>query len=167
MRAQLGLTQTRMAEELGVSVSYLNLIERNQRPVTAQFLLRLADAYNLDIRDLMSEGAEQSLAEVLEVMTDPLFIGLDVSRQELDGFVQGEPLMARALVKLYDAYRRLRLAPSTGRALPGAASTRRPGRWRMCATSSNAAATTSPRSTCWRKPSPRTSGCPATICSPA
>lgn len=119
MRAQIGLTQTRMAEELGVSVSYLNLIERNQRPVTAQFLLRLADTYTLDVRDLMSEGAEQSLAEVLEVMTDPLFLGLDISRQELDAFVQGEPVMARAMVKLYDAYRRVRLAPSTAESAAG------------------------------------------------
>ncbi len=32
LRQELGLTQSRMAEELGVSASYLNLIERKQRP---------------------------------------------------------------------------------------------------------------------------------------
>ena len=42
LRLQQALTQTRMAEDLGVSVSYLNLIERNQRPLTAAFLLKLA-----------------------------------------------------------------------------------------------------------------------------
>src|SRR5690606_39953093 len=45
-RRELGITQTRMAEDLGVSPSYLNLLERNQRPVTAQVLLRLAEAYD-------------------------------------------------------------------------------------------------------------------------
>ncbi|HEU0169431.1 MAG TPA: helix-turn-helix transcriptional regulator, partial [Chloroflexota bacterium] len=45
LRRDLGLTQTRMAEDLGVSPSYLNLLERNQRPVTAQVLLRLAEVY--------------------------------------------------------------------------------------------------------------------------
>jgi len=43
IRQQLGLSQTQIAEGLGISPSYINLIERNQRPVTAQILLRLAD----------------------------------------------------------------------------------------------------------------------------
>ncbi len=33
IRNGLGLTQSAMAEELGISPSYLNLIERNQRPL--------------------------------------------------------------------------------------------------------------------------------------
>src|ERR1700675_3792462 len=52
IRQQLGLSQTQIAEGLGISPSYINLIERNQRPVTAQILLRLAEAYDLDLRDL-------------------------------------------------------------------------------------------------------------------
>src|ERR1700691_2946953 len=47
VRQQLGLSQTQIAEGLGISPSYINLIERNQRPVTAQILLRLAEAYYL------------------------------------------------------------------------------------------------------------------------
>jgi len=43
IRQQLGLSQTQIAEGLGISPSYVNLIERNQRPVTAQILLRLAE----------------------------------------------------------------------------------------------------------------------------
>ncbi len=38
IRNTLGLTQTAMAEELAISPSYLNLIERNQRPLTVQLL---------------------------------------------------------------------------------------------------------------------------------
>ena len=34
LRKEHGLTQAQMAEEIGISTSYLNLIERNQRPVT-------------------------------------------------------------------------------------------------------------------------------------
>ena len=45
IRQQLGLSQTQIAEGLGISPSYINLIERNQRPVTAQILLRLAESY--------------------------------------------------------------------------------------------------------------------------
>ncbi|WP_139302219.1 helix-turn-helix domain-containing protein, partial [Pseudomonas syringae] len=45
LRRDLSLTQTAMAADLGVSPSYLNHIERNQRPVSAQLLLRLAETY--------------------------------------------------------------------------------------------------------------------------
>ncbi len=45
IRNQLELTQTAMAEELGISPSYLNLFERNQRPLTVQLLLRLTSVY--------------------------------------------------------------------------------------------------------------------------
>lgn len=38
LRADLGPSQSAMAAELGISVSHLNLVERNQRPVTAQLL---------------------------------------------------------------------------------------------------------------------------------
>ena len=38
-----GLNQSQMADELGISASYLNHLERNQRPVTAGILLRLAE----------------------------------------------------------------------------------------------------------------------------
>ncbi len=44
LRRDLGLTQAGMAEDLAISPSYLNLLERNQRPLTAQVLLRLAQS---------------------------------------------------------------------------------------------------------------------------
>ena len=55
LRRDLGLTQTRMAEDLGVSPSYLNLLERNQRPVTAQVLLRLAEKHLVKEREMLEQ----------------------------------------------------------------------------------------------------------------
>ncbi|MGB5021973.1 helix-turn-helix domain-containing protein, partial [Sphingorhabdus sp.] len=52
IRRANGLTQTAMAEALAVSPSYLNLIERNQRPLTAAILLRLAERFDFDARTL-------------------------------------------------------------------------------------------------------------------
>lgn len=49
LRRDKGLTQARMADELSISASYLNLIERNQRPVSAQILLRMADVFDVDL----------------------------------------------------------------------------------------------------------------------
>lgn len=108
LRAQLNLSQTLMAEELGVSISYLNLIERNQRPLTAQFILRLAEVFNIDIRQLMGESDDHSLADITEAFSDGLFRNIELPRSELDEFVQSHPSVARAVLKLYSAYREAR-----------------------------------------------------------
>jgi len=83
LRLQRGVTQTRMAGDLGVSVSYLNLIERNQRPLTASFLLKLASAYDLDLRQLTGDDGEAVAAELAALFADPRLAGLDVGRAEL------------------------------------------------------------------------------------
>ncbi|NBR41157.1 MAG: XRE family transcriptional regulator, partial [Alphaproteobacteria bacterium] len=41
LRGDLGLTQSDMAAAIGISASYLNLIEHNQRPVTVALLFKL------------------------------------------------------------------------------------------------------------------------------
>ena len=104
LRRELDLTQSRMAEELGVSASYLNLLERNQRPVTAQVLLRLADAYDLDLRTLSSDGDTAGAAGLEEVFGDPLFSDLKPSRHEITELAEQSPMAAEAFVRLYRAY---------------------------------------------------------------
>ena len=56
IRNAKGLTQTAMAEGLGISPSYLNLIERNQRPLTVQLILKLASVYKVDPDELQGEA---------------------------------------------------------------------------------------------------------------
>lgn len=103
LRRDRGLTQTAMAGDLGVSPSYLNHIERNQRPVSAQLLLRLADTYDVDLRSLGQAGVAGE-AELAEVLADPLFQGLDVPRHELVQMVDDAPGAAEALLRLYRAF---------------------------------------------------------------
>ncbi len=74
IRNGLQLTQTAMAEALGISPSYLNLIERNQRPLTVQLLLKLASVYKVDLEELQGE-AGSGLAQLREVFADPLLAG--------------------------------------------------------------------------------------------
>ena len=52
LRRDLGLTQADMAADLEISAPYVALLERNQRPVTADMLLRLALTYQIDIAAL-------------------------------------------------------------------------------------------------------------------
>src|ERR1700709_2609512 len=80
MRRDLGITQTRMAEDLGVSPSYLNLLERNQRPGTAQVLLRLAEAYDLDLKSLSSDPESAGATGLSEVFADPVFRDLGLPK---------------------------------------------------------------------------------------
>ena len=103
IRNSRGLTQTRMASDLGVSVSYLNLIERDQRPLTAAFLLKLAASYDLDLRSLTGDDDGELADELVRVFTDPRLIGIDVPRAELRELAARSPGVAQALVRLHSA----------------------------------------------------------------
>src|SRR5271163_4078610 len=104
IRQQLGLSQTQIAEGLGISPSYINLIERNQRPVTAQILLRLAEAYDLDLRDLATADEDRFFAELNEIFSDPLFRQIDLPKQEFRDLAELCPGVTHALQRLYAAY---------------------------------------------------------------
>src|SRR3984893_16038206 len=109
IRQQLGLSQTQIAEGLGISPSYINLIERNQRPVTAQILLRLAETYDLDLRDLATADEDRFFAELNEIFSDPLFRQIDLPKQELRDLAELCPGVTPSLQRLYGAYTRGRL----------------------------------------------------------
>src|ERR1700744_1668703 len=104
IRQQLGLSQTQIAEGLGISPSYINLIERNQRPVTAQILLRLAETYDLDLRDLATADEDRFFAELNEIFSDPLFRQIDLPKQELRDLAELCSGVTHALQRLYAAY---------------------------------------------------------------
>lgn len=104
VRLDLGLTQTRMAEELSVSASYLNLIERNQRPVTAQFLLKLAEVYEIDLRALAGEADQRAVVDLAEVLADPLFRETPVPHHEIVELASAAPGIGDAFARLYRAY---------------------------------------------------------------
>lgn len=120
LRRDLGLTQTAMAADLAVSPSYLNHIERNQRPVSAQLLLRLAETYDVDLRHL-NQGGEADAAKLSEVFSDPVFKGLTAPRHELLHLLDEAPGVADALLRLYRAFddqrTRARAAVGAGEAL--------------------------------------------------
>ena len=104
IRNGLGLTQTAMAEALEISPSYLNLIERNQRPLTVQLLLKLATVYKVDLDELQGE-AGGTAGQLREVFGDPLLSGEVPGDQELIEVAEAAPNAAAGVVKLYRAYR--------------------------------------------------------------
>jgi predicted transcriptional regulator/DNA-binding XRE family transcriptional regulator len=104
IRNAKGMTQTAMAEGLGISPSYLNLIERNQRPLTVQLILKLASVYKVDPEELQGE-ARGSIAALREVFADPLLAGELPGDQELIEVAEAAPNAAAAMIKLFRAYR--------------------------------------------------------------
>ncbi len=104
IRNALSLTQTAMAEALEISPSYLNLIERNQRPLTVQLLLKLSSVYKVDLDELQGEAAG-SVSQLREVFTDPLLAGELPGEQELVEMAEAAPNATAAFNKLYRAYR--------------------------------------------------------------
>lgn len=114
LRRDMGLTQTRMAEDLGVSPSYLNHLERNQRPVTAQVLLRMADTYDLDLRAFSGEADAAGAADLHEALGDPMFRDLAIPRHEVTDLAENAPATAEAVVRLYRAFADARRRQSLG-----------------------------------------------------
>ena len=105
IRNSLDLTQTAMASELGISPSYLNLIERNQRPLTAQLVLKLVSTYKIDVDELQPSNDVGSISALKEVFSDPLLEGELPGDTELLEISDGAPNASAAIVKLYRAYR--------------------------------------------------------------
>lgn len=104
IRNTLGLTQTAMSEALAISPSYLNLIERNQRPLTVQLLLKLASVYKVDLDELQGESGNAA-SSLREIFADPLLSGEVPSPQELIEVAEAAPNAASGIIKLYRAYR--------------------------------------------------------------
>ena len=103
-RMERGITQATMAEVLGISPSYLNLIERNQRPLTARVLVRLASEYQLDLAGLERSDGD-GIAGLREAFADPLLSGEIAGPRELSDVAELAPDTARGVAKLYRAYR--------------------------------------------------------------
>ncbi len=116
LRRELGLTQQIMAVDLGISPSYIALLERNQRPVTADLLLRLARTYRLDVTDLASEDGETYARRIAEVLRDPIFSDIDMPPLEVSDLSTSFPGISEALLRLHGAYLREQQALAARRA---------------------------------------------------
>ncbi len=106
LRQALSVTQLHFAERLGISSSYLNQIENNQRPVSAAVLLALADKFRVDLTEFSQGDGDRMLSALSEALADPLFEGYALNIQELKLVAQNAPGLARALISCHQAYRR-------------------------------------------------------------
>src|SRR3954468_3912234 len=98
-RRRQGLTQSELSQRLGISASYLNLIENNRRPLTAPLLLKLAQAFELDLAAFTPADDARLASEVREALGDPLFEAHTVPASEIDELATSSPQIARAVLR--------------------------------------------------------------------
>ncbi|HYZ31070.1 MAG TPA: short-chain fatty acyl-CoA regulator family protein [Crenalkalicoccus sp.] len=117
LRMEKGLAQQALAARLGISASYLNLIEHDQRAVTASLLIKLTEALEVDLA-VLSGLRERALETGLrEVLSDPLLGLEEVPEAEVETLAASAPNIGRAVLALYRAWRVAR-EDSGGIALP-------------------------------------------------
>ncbi len=113
LRRRENLSQAQLAQRLGVSASYLNLIEANRRPLPAGLLIKLAQQFSLDVTSFAADGEARLSAELLEAFADPLFESHGLTTTDLRELATGSPAAARAVLALYRAYRSARQSAET------------------------------------------------------
>ncbi len=110
LRRERGLTQSHLAERLGISPSYLNLIEHGKRSLSAPLLIKVADVLDLDLKALSIESHARVVADLMEAFGDPVFEAHDVTNEEVRDLCDTTPTAASAVLALYQAYRAAREA---------------------------------------------------------
>ena len=105
IRRGLGLTQTGFARALGVSLSYLNQMERNNRPVSRSVVQGLAERFDIDVAVFSMDEGDRLMADLREALADPVFHDTPHSRAELQIVATNAPGLAHAFLALHRAYR--------------------------------------------------------------
>jgi hypothetical protein len=105
LRREKDLTQAEMAEALGVSASYVNLIERNQRPVSAELLVGLARTYDFDVSRMDGAETDELFADLARAFADPLFHDAGIKREDAFELAAGNPVLGAAVRSLFRAWR--------------------------------------------------------------
>ena len=103
IRQRQGLTQTAFAKSLGVSLSYLNQMERNHRPISRAAVLALAEQ-GFDITPLDANETARLIADMREALADPVF-DQTPAMAELEVMAATAPKLAHSFLALHRAHR--------------------------------------------------------------
>jgi len=104
-RRQMGIQANKLAEQLGISPSYLNLIEGGKRKIDGDLLLKVCQELKIELSDLTSKYDLNLANNISELLDDQLFEDLDIVGPEVQDLVNTNPKIARALIKLGDNFK--------------------------------------------------------------
>lgn len=97
LREERKLTQQALADALGISLSYLNQIENNQRPLTVPVLLKLNAAFGMDVQLFSDNDDARLIGELREALADPT-VGENIALADLRELASNMPALARAFI---------------------------------------------------------------------
>ncbi|TDK90608.1 short-chain fatty acyl-CoA regulator family protein [Mycolicibacterium mucogenicum] len=102
LREEQGLTQVALARVLGLSTSYVNQLENDQRPVTVPVLLTLAERFDLPTNYFAPESDARLVSDLREILADT-----SATAGQLEELVARMPAVGQMLVsmnrRLFDA----------------------------------------------------------------
>ncbi|MCX7293461.1 helix-turn-helix domain-containing protein [Janthinobacterium sp.] len=104
LREERRMTQVALAKSLGISPSYLNQMERNQRPLTVPILLRIGSVLGVDPQIFSEHDSASLVADVRDVFGE-LPDAPPTSMAELKMLVENMPELARSILLLQRRYR--------------------------------------------------------------
>jgi hypothetical protein len=108
LRRQQSLSQAQLADKLGVSASYLNLIENNRRPLPAAMMIQLAQVFGVELGSFIADDDARLSADLLEALSDPIFEEHELHGADVKELVTSSPNLARAMLTLYRAFEETR-----------------------------------------------------------
>lgn len=104
-RRQLGLTQAGVAKQVGISPSYLNLIEANKRAIAGATLRRITEVLDLDPETLTGRTEQRMIDDLAELAAEPMLRDLDLDDRSVGDLIGRHPAWAAALLACWRAYR--------------------------------------------------------------
>ena len=106
-RRSKGLTQTDLSKKIGISASYLNLIESGRRTITVPLLIKIGNELGLSLKDLTVESNKRLLSDIMEALSNEMFGDFDITNLEVTEFISSNTNIAKALLILNDNYKSL------------------------------------------------------------
>lgn len=103
-RKSLKISQAALARLVGISPSYLNLIENNKRDIAGSLLARVAQHLDIDVDELAGRAEQKLLQDLEEAFADPMVESLAFRPDERRELVAQYPASAAALARMHRAY---------------------------------------------------------------
>lgn len=97
------ITQAALARMVGISPSYLNLIENSRRDVGGALLMRIAGQLGLSPDDLSGDREQKLIQIAQEALDEPILHGIDLADTDLRELVARFPEVTQALIRLHRA----------------------------------------------------------------
>ena len=104
-RRQLGIQANKLADQIGISASYLNLIESGKRNIDSNLIIKICSELRINVSDLTSKSDLNLENDISELLSDEIFEDLDILGPEVKDLVASNPKMAKALIKLGDNFK--------------------------------------------------------------